>query len=160
MCLPMLVLVIDMNLLVITTNSSMSQLDCSLVVSLSHRRQFPRSAFSRDHFSASDVTSRMRDLRYNRASTWSRSNSVPRPSVPLWNTTTCAVNKRASSYLRISTHFENGHDSLPQSVMSFDAMQVFRDLIAFRWKSNYRTIVTIKLCTIANKVSIKNLTIC
>lgn len=29
MCLPMLVLVIDMNLLVITTNSSMSQLDCS-----------------------------------------------------------------------------------------------------------------------------------
>lgn len=49
---PMLVSAIDTNPLVIATNSSMSRLDCSPdSLSLSHWRQFPRSAFPRHHFS-------------------------------------------------------------------------------------------------------------
>jgi len=141
-CLPMLVSTIDMNMLVITTNSSMSRLDCSPdSMSLNHRRQFPQSAFPRYYFPR--TTSRVRDLRYNRATTRSRSNSAPRLSVPLWNATVCAVNERASSYSQISTRFENGQFS-PAITMSLDAVQVFCDLIAFYYKSDYRTLTIIQ----------------
>lgn len=79
-CLSMLVSTIDMNLLVIAMNSSMSGLDCS-PDSVS-QSQLPATVssirISAPPFSASDVTSRVRDLRYNRATTRSRSNSVPR----------------------------------------------------------------------------------
>lgn len=125
-CLSMLVSTTDMNLLVIATNSSMPWLDCSPDSGESRPPATVSSIrTSAPPFSASDVTSRVCDLRYNRATTRNWSSSVPRLNVPLWNATVCAVNERASSYSRISTHFESGHDSLPQSVtMSLDAMQV------------------------------------
>lgn len=161
MCLPMLVLVIDMNLLVITTNSSMSRLDCS-----------PDSSWvsvTDDNF----LDPHFRAIIFPRATL--------RPVCVIYGIIVRAHEAGLTRFRGLASRYEiqqsapltSAHhhirefplvsktdtESLPQSVMSFDAMQVFRDLIAFRCKSDYRTIVTIKLCTIANKVSIKNLMI-
>lgn len=100
-----LISIVD-QIFVIATNSSMSRLDCSPdSVSLTRRRQ----SFLDLRFRERRYAPRVRDLRHNRATTRSLSNSVPRLSIPLWNAMACVVNERAL-YSRISTRFESGRD--------------------------------------------------